>query len=383
MSMASSCFMDRVRGALVVAALGGAGGALVHCGSMSESATAFGGDDGGTTADSGGGDGGGFDSSASDSGVAIATLLAVHASPDLSDFRICLGGSSSADGTSAYFNGVAPWPSDDSHPMPMANYAGIAVGRGAALPRAIVPNAPFVIPYLIDAHELTMLSDPKAPCNARVGPGCPPNSGMCLRTSDYVALPAIPTSLLLEPGAKVLAIVGCKTPGNAACGTAMGGTLRAAIVSLSPDPQASVDQIGVQLAHLSFASGSAVATLDSLAVDAGPVPLDPLTSGPSNGLIITRPPSPGDLGWGNDGVAFAVRDAGLRMSLADMQRIADPSALPSVYFTDRAYVFVLVGDPNANEALYIDGGLNPKFDGTGLHVTAISTTPGTLGDGGN
>ena len=71
------------------------------------------------------------------------------------------------------------------------------------------------------------------------------------------------------------------------------------------------------------------------------------------------------------------------MSLADLQRVSDPSVLPSDYFKEgTSYVFVLVGDTSAPNALYVDGGINPRFDGTALHFIAISTAPPSLPDGG-
>ena len=332
----------------------------------------------------GGGDAAGPDGSASDAGVVPSVVLALHASPDLFDFRICLATSTSADGTGATFSAnVAPWPSDDSRPMPMANYAGVAVGRGAALPREIVPSGVFVVPYLIDAHQLAMSNDPKAACSSRVGSGCVPGSGMCLKSSDFVQLPAIPAVTFAGTGAKLLAIVGCLTPGRAACGAEDNGALHAKVLPLAGDEALSVDQIGVQVAHVALAAGSVVAHVDDTTIDAGPLPLDPFNVGPLNGFVMTVPSDKSSPLWASEGVSFAIADAGLRMSLADMQRIADPSQLPIEFFKAHgAYVFVLVGDPNAANALYVDGGLNPKFDGTGLHVTAISTSPGTLGGGG-
>ncbi len=356
---------------------------VVHCSSsLADGAFAPEGD-GGITSDASGFDSGGADAGAGDAGATPSVLVVVHASPDLYDFRLCFGRSTSADGISVDFDpNAVPWPNDDTHPMASSNYAGIPVGGGATLPREIATNGPYVIPYLIDAHQLAMTNDPKAHCNARVGPSCPPRTGVCLNATDYVQLPGIPISTILGGGTRVLAIGGCKTPGAAVCGTVMGGALHATVLSLAHASVMSVDQIGVQVAHLAVGAGPIVATLDT--VDAGSFALDPLQSGPQNGAIVTIPGTQGSLLWGSQGVsAQLAADAGLRMSLADLQRISDPSVLPSDYFTaGTSYVFVLVGDKSAANMLYVDGGLNPKFDGTALHFVAISTTPPAAPDGG-
>ncbi len=358
---------------------------LAHCSASNASSAFAPNEDAGVTNNDGGREDAGLtDAGFSDAGALPSVLVAVHASPDLFDFRVCFGMSGSPAATSVTFDPKSiPWPYDDTHPMASSNYAGVAVGGGSTLPREIVPSAPYLIPYLIDAHTLAMSNDPKATCSARVGTQCVPNSGECLKTSDYVELPAIARSEVERGGTRVLAVVGCKTPGGAACGTAMGGALHATLLSLANAPQAGVMQLSLQIAHVALGAGPIVATLDSVLNDAGPFSLDPLQTGPSNGAIVDRPTDPGSLAWGSQGVSIAMADAGLRMSLADLQRISDPSVLPSAYFREgKSYVFVLVGDTSATNALYVDGGLNPKFDGTALHFVAISTTPPALPDGG-
>ncbi len=383
--MASSYdVMLRVRGVLAAIAIGGALSTFVHCGSLdSATASGFDGDAGGGDDASLGPDGG-RDASA-DGGGAPTVLVVVHASPDLYDFRVCFGASTSADGLGATFDPNAiPWPYDDAHPMASSNYAGIAVGGGATLPREITTDGRYVVPYLIDAHQLAMSSSPTAKCNTRVGPQCVPNSGLCLKTSDFVQLPAIPSSMIEGGGTRVLAIVGCKTPGAAACGTELSGVLHAATLPLTTASIMSVDQMSVQVAHVAVAAGPVVATLDPALSDAGAIPLSPLGVGPKNGAIANVPQTPGSLDWGSQGVSIRMaQDAGLRMSLADLQRVSDPSVLPSDFFKARgSYVFVLIGDTSATNALFVDGGLNPKFDGTALHFVAISTEPSALPDGG-
>ena len=382
----SSPFVLGVLRVVAGAAVAAGVAALAHC-SASNASSAFAPseDGGGSNNDAGGEDAGFNDAGFADAGAVPSVLVAVHASPDLFDFRVCFGMSRSPDATSVTFDPkTIPWPYDDTHPMASSNYAGIAVGGGSTLPREIVPSAPYLIPYLIDAHTLAMSNNPKATCSARVGTQCVPNSGECLKSTDYVELPAIARSEVERGGTRVLAVVGCVTPGRAACGTAMGGALHATLLSLANAPQASVMQLSLQIAHVALGAGPILATLDSVLNDAGPFPLDPLQTGPNNGAIVDRPTDPGSLAWGSQGVSIAMAaDAGLRMSLADLQRISDPSVLPSAYFAEgKSYVFVLVGDTSATNALYVDGGLNPKFDGTALHFVAISTTPSALPDGG-
>ena len=384
--LSTYCFMNRVRGALAATVIGVGVATFVHCGSLDAATMSGSAGDGGTDGAVGPPDGGG-DSAAGDASAAPSVLLTVHASPDLFDFRVCFGASPSPDGASVTFHPSAtPWPSDDAHPMASSNYAGIAVGGGATLPRALEVSGPYVIPYLIDAHTLAMSSDPKAACHDRVGSGCIPNSGVCLKTTDYVQLPGISAALLAGGGAKLVAIVGCKTPGSAACGTAMGGALHADVLTLASEAVQSVDNIGVQVAHVAAALGPIVMRVDS-AGDAGvSVDASYLQVTPPNGFIVTRPGNDTSLGWGTQSVSLQSNgDAGiaLKMPLADIQRLSDPSTLPAEFFKQQGtFVFVLVGDTSAANALYIDSGLNPKFDGTGLHFVAISTAPPPALDGG-
>lgn len=360
--------------------------AIVSCGSSSDTASGFAGDDGGTGHDGSVADAGGADGGASDAGLGVSVLVAVHASPDYEDVRLCFGESSTPDATAVTFvPGVAPWPSDDAHPMPRSNYAGIAKGGGATVPSEIVGSGSYVVPYIVRASRLATDAMPTLECGLRVGPQCS-STAHCLASTDYVQLPAIPWSSLARGGAQVLAIVGCKTPGQPSCGTAQNGALHAALVPLAIGAVQSVDQIGVQVAHVAPALGSITARVDGVIDDAGAMSLAYLHAAPGNGTVVTIPSTRDSLAWGTQGISIGTPgDGGLTLttSLADIQRVSNPSVLPSDFFVGaHRYVFVLVGDPSVQNQLYVDGGLNPQFDGTGLHVVAISTAPAPPPDGG-
>jgi hypothetical protein len=376
----------RLRGgtrvAIAAACFGGALATTGACGSMAENAAGSSGDGG--TEEAGDGSSVG-DSGMSDGGITPSVILAVHGSPDLFDFRICLAESPSPSASDARFDSdVAPWPYDGAHPMPMSNYAGVPVGGGAALPREIVPNGgAYIVPYVIDAHQLAMSGAPTAACAQRVGPACTPGSGSCLKTSDYVQLAPISVRDIAGPGAKILAVVGCVNNGASACDATQNGTLRARVIALAPSQRLSIDQLGVQLAHAAPAIGPMTATLDAVVGGTGTFLVTQFESAPPNGAIVGRPMGQSSLAWGSQGVTIVAGDAGVRMSLADIQRVVDPSVLPSTLFQDGVgYAFVVVGDPAAQNPLYTDGGLNARYDGKALHVIALPTIASTLGDGG-
>ncbi len=359
--MTSSAFTRTTSSVLTAAAIACGVAILAHCGMSDAGSTAVFAD-GGASGDPG--LGGSYD----DAGPSTYPLLPVNASPGLFAFRVCLS-TSQYSYFSFRFNAV-PWPYADTADG-SASRAAIAVGSGAQVPLEILPDvyvggsSPLNV-FLIDAHALAASANPSATCEDLFGYGCP-GKPSCLAPSNYLHTVA-PQSW--GAGPMVVAIVGCPSPGPG-CGATRGPLAKLVFLPyVWTAPQ--TNQISVALAHASVTTGAVVATLDSS--DAGAIPLDEVNhlEGPDHGALVTLPALPSSPEWETQGIAIQIADAGLRMSLADLQRVSDPSSTPASFFKAGAfYAFVLTGDQGAANPLYVDGGINPAFDGTALHFVAI------------
>jgi hypothetical protein len=304
------------------------------------------------------------------------TLLAVNASANLFDFRLCFG----IEG-----GGVLPlpaYPDNPAEPMPETNYPGVPVGGAALLPPVFLPGASLV-PYVVRAQTLNRLNElstnpAEATCDQLVCSG-----GSCLEVNaDYYALPAI--TMPSAGGTIALVVEGCLegfADGSITeCGSsfnAASGNLSALMLTLAPGEDAG--GWNVQLAQLSpsFAgdAGSSVTYADP-SMDAST-----LLSMPSFNVGSPVVFPFGDASVTSATFVLAPQGAGaVSDSLSAVQYFQAPSANPFTYFTGATSYFVaVVGDSTAGAAQLslADGGANPAFDGHGLHVIAYpeTTTP--------
>jgi hypothetical protein len=328
-----------------------------------DSATSSGG--GSSSGSSSGGPGG-------DSGIAPAptSILAVHASANLYDFRLCFG----VEG-----GGILPFPAypdDPAHPMPETNYPGVPVGGAALLPTIMLPSAPLVV-YVIPAYYLQsqgyVAGANEPTCDTLI------LSDLVPQHVDYFFLPAV--TFPAGGGPVVLAIEGCAAGTGLAdgsveqCGASYAGTtnLSAVVGPLVP----SADDAGawtVQLADLSPSfdpgdGGPALGYVDPT-IDASLALSAPASS-------ISAPPVTVPLSEAGVTSAYFVigpsSAAPLTESLASVQYFQSPSSDPFTYFSGNATYFVaIVGDATdaAAPVSLPDGAANPDFDGHGLHVIA-------------
>jgi len=340
---------------------------LLHCDGTDQASIAGsdGGDAGGDAVDAGDEREGG-PVSYDDGGPPPGQLIAVNAAPELFTFRLCLRSE-----RSEFSYGLPPWPYagavDGS-----ANLSAIPAGQGAVLPPEIVPSLPLgggsliLVAYLIDASALAASANPNASCTDLVGPQCPGRPS-CLKATDYSV---VHSDTWFGSGPTILAVVWCTYP---ECGFT-GPSLK--LVWVGNPSMPNVGQIGVKLADVSRAAGSVVAFLDSS--DAGAIALDAASNygAPDKGALVMLPSSPTSPEWESQGIAIELSDGGMHMSLADLQRVSAPASTPSSFFrAGGSFAFVLVGDPAATNRLYVDGGLNPAFDGRALHFVAFRTSP--------
>jgi hypothetical protein len=363
------------------------------CGSTMDASAFAGNDDGGGE---GGTDSGELDGVAGFDGGAPRppALVVAHASPDLYDFRMCFARSSSPSGTFPNMIPRPAWPDDTAGPMPLANYPGVPAGGGVPLPTLgrFVPGS-YLVPYVVRAKVLERSNLSAATCDQLICTG-----GQCLDKQDYAALTPIDGTSLVDGGAYLLAIVGC-LPLNASAGASCGagysmtlGNLHATVMRLDEHRPALADApIALQIAHAAEGLGPITVNVDTL--DASAPRLSYGEVAPSAAVTLSRP-ALADYGKIEFTlhVASPSSDAGdagdagtLALSLAAIERATAPGKLPtSFYQQDSNFVFVVLGDPSPAVAQITtpDGGVNPAYDGHGLHVIAIPTASLDLRDGG-
>jgi hypothetical protein len=325
---------------------------------------------------SGSGSGGQGADAGADAGAAVSlptSILAVHASANLYDFRLCFG-----------FAGGGPilpfpaYPDDPTHPMPETNYPGVPVGGAALLPTIALPNAPLAV-YVIPAYYLQSQG-------YVAGANEPTCDDLILNVLDkqnveYFTIPAV--TLPPGGGAVVIAIEGCAAgmgvaAGSVAqCGASFSATtgnlsaLAGALVS-SPDDAGAWT---MQLAELSPSFGEEAGTGAALTyidptIDAS-IPL----AAPESSISASSVTVPLDEA-GVSSAYFVIGPSSstpVAESLASIEYFQSPSSNPFTYFSARAAYFVaIVGDATdaAAPASLPDGAPNPAFDGHGLHVIA-------------
>jgi hypothetical protein len=364
--------------ARAVAAAAAACCALAACSSAlgeGNSANGFG-DDGGQTRD-----GAGADASPPEAGNGVhhARLVAVHASADLPDVRLCfqVNGQYSSDPRLDH-----PLPDDTNPPMPKSNYPGLQAGGAFRVPDLGALAGKSVTVTVIDANRISSGQWATAKCEELV---CN-SGGYCLSATkgDYFTMPELPSTTLAANQTYLLVLDGCAGTGGtqAQCGSDYAGTnnLKAlAIETADGFTDVGGSAFPVQVAQLSHAldglqvSAKADATQLALQLAFGQV-------APALPASVAFPPTVD--GWGQK--TFDVQVTGgeagatgpLVDSYASVQYATDPTQLPDQYFTTRAnFVLAIVGDPSsaAQQPTLADGGANSAYDGHGLHLIVFPT----------
>jgi hypothetical protein len=282
-------------------------------------------------------------------------------------------------------------PNDPEHPMPQANYPGVAYGWGVPLPELLsVPASGSIVPYVVRAK--TLQTETRT-CERLVCTG-----GSCLDENiDYYRLPAV-SAASLHQGATVLAIVGCpaspvSSGDTTYCGagwTPSKGNLRALALGLVHAPTLNSAVVPAQLADLVPSFGSVSATWQSSGSSAALATPTPYEGVASSVGSIPLPPQGNVAAYGTDGIrlAFGAADAGadaaaartLAISMADIQGASDPRSLPAAFFASNGGLAIdVLGDPREQQLYLDDGGANPAYRGRGLHVLALPTSPRDAG----
>ena len=313
-------------------------------------------------------------------GVGPTRILAIHASANLYDYRLCFGA-----GGGANVLPLPAYPDDPAAPMPETNYPGVPVGGAALLPAITFGYAP-VTPFVVRAQVLEKLgyvsTNPNEPtCDALI---CQGSSTCLLKNYDYFELPPV----VIPPlgGGLALAIEGCVpfgvVPGSSAqCGDSYdGGAIGNLSAEVAPLAPSGAGVWTVQVAQLSPSFAAEMAAGDAGApalayVDPATDASVPLSPSPLSGGFLPLVTLPlGDAGVLSAYLALAPGSApALTESLAAIQFFQSPSSNPTTYFeAPSTYLVAIVGDATdaAAPASLPDGAPNPAFDGHGLHVIA-------------
>jgi hypothetical protein len=372
-------------------------GACLGCGVNSDGGSDAGaGNDGGLDAGTDGGTDGGSVST-------NAVFLAIHASPDLAGLRFCFGAGAAADGSDTTIRTIAaiPHSTEAGHPYP-----GIFPGQGEPLPDIGDSSHVVVTVFLMKAATIqseTSLNPSEKTCDVLIG--AHGQGGTLTKSQDYWQLTSFPKGSFPTSSTEILAITGClpNPPDNTAsvarCGgdwLAASGNLAALTLPLDRSiPDSS--KMGVQVAHLSAAWDGVFEQLAGtqvtqhalfIASDGTSVVGAPLTNNGINfGQVLPASALAEDRSTTAQIFSFVVRTDQVPPSaplgsysqyLASTGPTSPGSAvLPDggFYFgVGQNYAFVLLGDPSADQQLVlVDGGVNPSYDGHGIHVLAFPT----------
>jgi hypothetical protein len=337
--------------------------AMVACGSQELAAASFGGPDSGR-GDAGSADGSAFGDAGASPPPFESGVFFVHAAA-FPAFRVCFSGSPDE----------LPMPSRDV--MPEANVAGVDVG---SIVRLDPIGGPLGHALLFEESALRVFY----PTATGAGPTCAELLGA---SNPPPSIDLGELDVDVRSGVHVLALTGCRSASDdpvaskARCGAswdAAKGNLAFVHTEIPVQGGRGDDQhLPVQVLQLSsalegLAGDRAIGVaFGELTPDGGPaaepfvddVPFgSPAPSAPavlpfdgldtaayaSRGFLLTLG-APGSAGGG--GGDAAAPDAGARelvlaQSLADVQRLSDPSFIPSAWYAaGSSYVLLLVGDP--------------------------------------
>jgi hypothetical protein len=224
------------------------------------------------------------------------------------------------------------------------------------------------------------------PCSALI---CPGLGGDCLDSTQFYTLNALPLPAY-QPGVHLLVLSGC-IPGSGdatTCGSDFNITSGNAKVS-SIELQAYTDQqpndFLVQYAQLSAAlSGQAISVSFGALGTTGSAFTVPSVFGS------VSPPTPLRLAfdradaqvYGSDGFRVAVQGLTISQSLASIQELSAPQALPEDFYSTRSsFVLLLLGDPA--DTAPTGGPKTPTTDpGRAVHLLGVPVGQPYASDGG-
>jgi hypothetical protein len=300
-----------------------------------------------------------------------AKIIFVHAAPAIPAWRICLASGQAWDGSD---RAMAPLPALPHRASAGRPYPGLFPGTGGPMPDIVDLEGLALTPYVILAKSIAAetgdLPNEKT-CVDLLGPrglgiaDSPP--GALTAGADFVALKTIPSHTFAHRTTFLLSLLGSMQ--NASIGIA-------ALDTTTPVPGG---DFAVQLAHRSAALEESrapggvrpdisYANATVIGVASSDVHFSPSAVTPAETVITSPSNATLDAVWHGP-------DGGARMLSETFDAIerhtTGSTGGPSMFATGRTYTFVLLGDPEAPSAALQDGGVNPSFDGRGLHFLAF------------
>lgn len=302
-------------------------------------------------------------------------------------------------------------PQPDTNVMPEANVVGVEVGSLVRLDPIV--REPGTV-YVIDEREVR--SPPGNTKAVKCGELLLPPEKRTDRTltlnNDYHVASVIDRPLGSSQ-VSVLAITGCGSQAflsslglsSAGCGAGWdptSGNLEAKVVDLSTTPEgATKTTLPVQLFQMSRAldtfkgdAGKLEVTFGELAQGNGNAPLDQtvaigdvFTGGPQTALSLDQGEQSAPAVYGSFGFRVTITSAAETVttdqSLAAVQELSAPRALPTDYYLAGSnYALLLLGDPT-HKPTYADGGANPLYNPRqSVHLLAVPVLDPAKADAG-
>ncbi len=374
-------------------------GATVHCGSAASSGASAGDSGNGTPTSSNDAGGGGSSGSVADAGLSprpeppsttvpdpnASGVLVVHASANMQAFRLCFGKTGVA-------GNLVPLP--DRQLMPQSNVVGVEVGSAVRLkPLADVGltlasngGAPHKV-YAIPEKFLRPPQRPaNTPCAALL---CPGLGGDCLDQNQFYELQDLPLPTY-QFGVHVLAVSGCIAGSGdpASCGAdfdVVKGNAKISSLDLRAYTHVKPNDFLVQIAQLSPALAG-----QPIAVSFGALTTTGVAVKVSSTFGDVTPPSPSVVSfdrtdsaiYASDGFSVDVAGISVRQSLASIQALSAPEALPGDYYSTRSnFVMLLLGNPADTSPT--GGPKTPQTDpGKVVHLLGVPVGQPYAEDGG-
>ena len=385
--------------------------------------------------DTGLGEGGGNEAgeTGTDGGLKHAKIIIVHGSPYAPDLRFCFGTGAKADGSDLAVGPLPALPHDDSNLGGRA-YPGLYVGTGGALPDLTDLETKAITGFVIPLPQAKIAGDVKSNaaehnCGDIIGAT---GGGGILAPTEFLKIPTIPAGTFVKGNTYLLALTGCLPgdtsglgDGKAKCGpnyATATGNLGIRIIKLDKTVADSA-KLGVQVIHLAqpvdgflplgnggfFDQGVKTTiglTRDDL--DGGNPPNAPIAVGINYGYGLdggTATPQtyanadyahaiayavikgyhtvPANADAGTDASTVALTAANPGFPFGALQKLTyggfdggigvGPAGLP-IYTSGGNYTLIFLGDPTAQQ-LVVDGGLNPAYDGHGVHMMMFPNDP--------
>ena len=355
-----------------------------------------------------------------------ARVVLVHASPDLGPMRFCLATGQLPDGSDSQTVPVFPPLPNQLDGNPLHTVAGLYPGSGSALQDLGDFAGVAITVYAIDATKIAgdvadagagIDGGPDAAteqltCVALIGPklGTP---GSLTAGKDYYPLGTFAKGTFPRSTTELITLTGClgnatdRDAGAARCGANWdftSGNIQSNLYALDTTSAPAANSFGAQVIHAASAvdgfesaeAGNApVSQFIGLATGGGALPVGVPIAGPINfrgfapdaaavqepGSALASTTSVDDTTFSGTGDGGPIHRFTLSLPTIALLSTGTGTALDGgPYFAPgESYTFVLMGDPTADPVqlpgALPDSGINPAYNGYGVHFLAFPNHP--------